>query len=81
MTVLPPERIWFAAHFEIFIDGEDLDPVEVASIAREYALDPNGSEWLISTRGYEFRIDLAAESVIEEWSTPHYPPDWFGLSQ
>lgn len=57
----------YLAKFAVVVDGNDLDPFEVASRAREILLHPQGSTWLVDDLDSNKRsvVDVCEGRIIE----------------
>lgn len=63
----------YIAQWGIFIEGEDLDPVDVARQAREKFLDPNNDMWQIidMETGTTWAVEPNGRGVVPPASESH----------
>ncbi|MEX3652589.1 hypothetical protein ABFW14_13745 [Mycolicibacterium fortuitum] len=55
----------YGATWSVFIEGEDLDLIEVAKRARDIALDPAYPVWEVNDGRTRFIVDLTKQIVID----------------
>lgn len=56
----------YGATWSVFIEGADLDLIEVARRAREFALDPRYAVWEVSDGKTRSIVDLTQQTVIDD---------------
>lgn len=67
----------YGASWAVYIDGKDLDPIEVARRAVEAARDPRNSLWKITDTDNRkiLVVDLHNRTVVEEQPMKGYEED------